>query len=99
MRTKKRSGKVWPILVRLFCVAFIAMCSQGAEVIFYLRNGDRVSGKIVSETATEATIQSGLFGKITIPVGEILKREEIGPAAAAPASFAMSSVSFLPATS
>jgi putative salt-induced outer membrane protein YdiY len=50
-----------------------------------LRNGDRVTGEIVSETATEVTLRSGALGKVTIPVGEILKREQVVAKTAAPA--------------
>lgn len=79
MRRKRRNGKVTGLFARLLCVAFIAICSHGAEVIIYLRNGDRVTGRVAAETAAEVTLETGLFGKVTIPVSQILKREVVGP--------------------
>jgi putative salt-induced outer membrane protein YdiY len=66
----------------------MALAANAGDVIIHLRNGDRVTGAIVGETPTEVTLQSGPLGKIIIPVGQILKREEIvaTPAAAAKTS-------------
>src|SRR4051794_31368011 len=74
MPKTKRSGKVfWAVA----CAAVFAVAVNAADVIIHLRNGDRVTGKISGETATEVTLQSATLGKITVPVGQILKREEV----------------------
>jgi putative salt-induced outer membrane protein YdiY len=74
MRKTKRNGKFIFVLV---CAAALAFGASAKDVIIHLRNGDRVTGAITSESSTEVTLQSGPLGKITIPVGQILKREEI----------------------
>lgn len=68
------------IKFRFAALAFFALtflASQAAEVIIFLKNGDRITGIISAETATEVTLQTGPLGKVTIPVGQILRREEI----------------------
>jgi putative salt-induced outer membrane protein YdiY len=59
------------------CACALALAAHGTDIIIHLRNGDRVTGKISAETTTEVTLQSGALGKLVIPVGQILKREEI----------------------
>ncbi len=61
----------------VFAALWLAWSSFAGEVAIYRKNGDRVTGTIASETATEVTLQSGLFGKVTIPVGQIAKREDV----------------------
>ena len=74
MRKTKRNLK---FIQTLACAASLVFATHGGDIIIHLRNGDRVSGKITAETPTEVTLQSGSLGKIVIPVGQILKREEI----------------------
>lgn len=74
-KRKRNPNLLW--LSRLIFLAFFAIASQAADVIIHLRNGDRVTGAIEAETATEVTIRSGTLGKIVIPVGEILRREGV----------------------
>src|ERR1051326_7672882 len=74
MRKTKRSVKSIFIVALAGCLAFAA---NAADLIIHLRNGDRLTGKIVGESPTEVTLQTPTLGKITIPVGQILKREEI----------------------
>jgi putative salt-induced outer membrane protein YdiY len=77
MRKTRRSVKVfWAVI----CAAVFSAAANAADVIIHLRNGDRVTGHISGETPTEVTLQSGTLGKITIPVGQILKREEVAAA-------------------
>jgi putative salt-induced outer membrane protein YdiY len=77
MPKTKRSVKTIQFFLRLACVVWIALATRAGEVMIHLRNGDRVTGTIAGETAAEVTIQSRSLGKITIPVGEILRREEV----------------------
>jgi putative salt-induced outer membrane protein YdiY len=53
------------------------LAARAADVIIHLRNGDRLTGAISSESPTEITLQTATLGKITIPVGQILKREQV----------------------
>jgi len=71
----KRSNR-FPLSLLALC-AWTLFASQAADIIIHLKNGDRVTGSIASETATEVTLQTAPLGKITIPVGQILRREEV----------------------
>jgi putative salt-induced outer membrane protein YdiY len=75
------------ILLVAICAIGLAFGVNAADVIIHLRNGDRVTGKITGETPTEVTLQSPTLGKIIVPVGQILKRDEV-VATNAPASAA-----------
>jgi putative salt-induced outer membrane protein YdiY len=83
----------WLALAAWLTLAASAGAAQA--VVVYLRNGDRVTGEFISETATELTLRSGALGKVTISIGEILRREHLIAAtstntvAAAPAPIAM----------
>lgn len=66
----------------LICAAALALGAQAADVIIHLRNGDRLTGNISGETPTEVTLQTATLGKIVVPVGQILKREEVVATAA-----------------
>lgn len=79
MRKRKRNAN----FLALICAAALALGAHAADVIIHLRNGDRLTGKITGETPTEVTLQTATLGKILVPVGQILKREE--PVAAPPA--------------
>jgi putative salt-induced outer membrane protein YdiY len=84
MPKRKRSNRVCWAALAVF--VFTVFASQAADVIIHLKNGDRVTGSITAETATEVTVQSGVLGKVTIPVGQILRREEVVAKTAAPAT-------------
>jgi putative salt-induced outer membrane protein YdiY len=87
MMRKKRRKSSWRGLLSLALAAFAIVASQAADTIIYLRNGDRLSGKITSENSTDLTLEAGRLGKVVIPIGEISKREEVGAATtAAPAT-------------
>lgn len=73
MRKTKRNVNA---IVVLACAGAMALAANAKDVIIFLRNGDRVTGAISAESTTEVTLQSGALGKIVIPVGQILKREE-----------------------
>lgn len=74
----RKNGEVIRVLARFGLVALLAAWTGWAgEIIVHLKNDDRVTGIIVSESATELTLQSGLLGKVTIPIGEISRREDL----------------------
>ena len=66
------------------CFGFLAIASpsRAEDIIFHLRNGDRITGSITSENVNEVTITSALAGKITLPLAQIERREK--PVAATP---------------
>jgi hypothetical protein len=89
---KRRRSANCLILLRLAVAAFVACGLQAADVIFQLRNGDRLTGAVISETPTEITIKSKALGKITIPAAEVEKRETVVVKPTAPATNAVAAV-------
>ena len=73
MPKKRRNAK----FLVLLSAAALALSAPAADVIIHLRNGDRVTGAITAESPTEVTLQSATLGKIVVPVGQILKREQV----------------------
>ena len=71
----KRKRRSVNLFLWLGLAIWFSWAAQAAEIIVHLKNGDRVSGEFVSETATELTLRSKLLGNLAIPIGEILKRE------------------------
>ncbi|MCI0535588.1 MAG: DUF481 domain-containing protein [Verrucomicrobiales bacterium] len=49
--------------------------SRAQEVIFHLRNGDRITGTITAENEREVQIVSTVAGKIALPLDQIQRRE------------------------
>src|SRR5262245_2114811 len=71
-----RSGhKRWPIVAAL---ALLALGAAAQEVILHLRNGDRLTGSIASETTNHIVLTNAWTTTgITVPLGTILKREPV----------------------
>jgi len=55
---------------------------SAAPVVLHLKNGDRLSGEIVSESADRVVLKSPAYGKIRLAPSEITRRE--APAKASP---------------
>jgi hypothetical protein len=50
---------------------------RGEEVILQLRNGDRLTGNIISESTNKVTLDAVSLGKVQIPVAQIKSRKRI----------------------
>ena len=70
MTLRFRNRKDW--ITRYGVLFFIGWCAFAESVQFKLRNGDRVSGEIVSETAEGVTIKTSWGGTIGVPAKEIV---------------------------
>lgn len=74
-----RSNRKADFLARcwwLLLASFITLSSVSAQnVILYLRNGDRISGAIVSENSYSITIATAYATNLTVPVQQITRRE------------------------
>lgn len=86
------------ILWALLCV--VATAAQ--NVVVHLKNGDRLTGAIISETTNSLTLTNIFLGTVSIPLGEISKRE-IAPASVPttntpPATASMPPTQVVPAT-
>jgi hypothetical protein len=59
------------------CLLLLALCSTGRaqQVVLQLKNGDRLTGKIASETTNQIVFTTIWSNSITIPVDWITKRE------------------------
>lgn len=66
----------------LAVLTFATSITWSQSVVLHLKNGDRISGSILSESATEISIQNPAAGKISIPIPEISRREIPPPPAA-----------------
>ena len=68
-------------------VCYSAFDSTSAqEVILHLRNGDRLSGAIISANTNEVIVSTSYAGRITIPAAQIERREDAPAKTARPAS-------------
>ena len=70
MTFRFRNRKGW--ITRFGVFFFVGWCALAQNVQFKLRNGDRVSGEIVSETAEGLTLKTPWGGTIGIPAKEIV---------------------------
>lgn len=61
-----------------------ALSAAEPGVILHLRNGDRLSGVIVAESASQVTLRSPVAGRLKVPQDQILRRETPGTAAVPP---------------
>lgn len=70
----------------ILTVIILGHATHGAEqTIFFLQNGDRISGVILQESNDTITIQSTVAGKITLPSSQVQRRESApAPVVAAP---------------
>ena len=70
-------GGCWPILVWLLC----STVCRAETVTLHLRNGDRVTGEMISLNIDHVTITNSVLGRIVVPVGQV-ERLERKPATA-----------------
>jgi hypothetical protein len=75
---KRLRNDLWRPHAILF-VIFVALLakSHAAPVILHLKNGDRLTGNIVSESTNSLTLASPFFGNVPVPLMEILRREPL----------------------
>ncbi len=69
-------------LVRLWVlgIGLLALATQAADpVVLHLRNGDRLTGTIQSETAQTVTLETLWKQTLTLPTDQIQKREKLPP--------------------
>lgn len=68
---------IWRHLINfhLLCLLALAQAAAAEPLILHLKNGDRITGEIASETTNSVTILHKTFGKLTFPAAEIVKRE------------------------
>jgi hypothetical protein len=75
MRSLLRQIPSLRIAIPIFAFAFLAQPAWSASLIFFLRNGDRITGEVVSEKSDSVVVRS-VGGKLRIPRSEIERRED-----------------------
>lgn len=78
--------KFWGWLVLLFTLA--GSWSNAQTVILHLRNGDRLSGRLIAESTNEVVIATAFSDRLNVPANLISRRESVAkqPALAAAAA-------------
>lgn len=78
---KRQSVKTQLCRLCALALLLLSLASPGvaADFILHLKNGDRLTGAIHSETAAELQLQTKSLGLVKIPIAEIKKREAIVP--------------------
>ena len=63
------------ILSWAWCLGILPCSAQ--EVVLHLRNGDRVTGTVVSTNANEVVVRTAFAGQITVAAAQIARREDL----------------------
>ena len=82
---KKRFSDAWLLAIVSFAL-LLSFSAAGQDAVIHLKNGDRISGRILSESATAVRLTNTFLGSFEIPLAEISKREAVAPPTAAPAT-------------
>lgn len=83
----KRLSDAWSLLAIVSLALLLSAPAVGQGVILHLKNGDRISGRILSESTNSVRLTNNFLGSFEVPLGEISKREVIpvpAPATNAP---------------
>ncbi len=67
----------WRLGFSLLCLLGGLASSYAAQMVIHLKNGDRITGSLVSETTNSLTLATPFLGKVPVPLSEIEKRELI----------------------
>ena len=59
----------------LFLVCAVNRAISAQPVVLQLKNGDKISGLIISETTNQVVISNAWAGALSVPLAEISKRE------------------------
>src|SRR5687767_2112930 len=82
---KKRFSDAWLLAIVSFAL-LLNFTAAAQDAVIHLKNGDRISGRIVSESATAVRLTNTFLGSFEIPLGEISKREVVVAPSLAPAT-------------
>lgn len=74
---KKRLSDAWWLPAVLLIVLLASFRAAGQSIIIHLKNGDRVSGQILSEGGNSLKLTNRFLGSVEIPLAEISRREVI----------------------
>ena len=72
---KKRLSDAWSSLITVSLTLLLNAPAFGQGVVLHLKNGDRISGTILSETPSAVRLTNSFLGAFEVPLGEIVRRE------------------------
>ncbi len=81
---KKRLSDLWSLPAITLWVLLLASPAAAQNVIVHLKNGDRITGRVLSENTNSVTV-TNFLGRIQIPLAEVARREVLPEPAPAPA--------------
>lgn len=77
---KKRLSDAWSLPAIMLWALLLVARAAAQDIVIHLHNGDRLTGKLVSETTNTVTLTNIFLGNIQIPVTQIKLREAVPPA-------------------
>jgi len=75
LRSRHRIAALWLAAVALACLSVTSATAQ--QSIIHLRNGDRITGVIISENTNSMVLSNSLSANIVIPQQSIARRESV----------------------
>jgi putative salt-induced outer membrane protein YdiY len=75
LRSRHRTRFLWLVGAALGCLW--AVCASAQQSIIHLRNGDRITGVIISESTNTMVLSNALSHSIVIPQKSIQRRESV----------------------
>src|SRR5688572_22054476 len=88
---KKRLSDLWSLPAMFLFVLLLVAPAVAQSVIIHLKNGDRITGRLLSESTNAVTI-TNFLGSLQIPLNEIARREILPVPAPPPAPAATTNV-------
>jgi hypothetical protein len=76
---RKRRSEFAGAIAAVFLAALlgIGIDLRGETTVIHLKNGDRLTGKVLSESTNSLSLSSPVFGTIQVPLDQIGKRESV----------------------
>lgn len=74
---KKRLSDAWWLPAVALSVLLLVLPADAQSIILHLKNGDRLSGKFISESTNSVKLTNSLLGAIEVPLTEISRRESL----------------------
>src|SRR5581483_2203508 len=75
LRRRPHNLFIHPIGVSVLLVCALCSGARAQNVILYLKSGDRVSGRIVSEYTNRVVLSNSWTKELSVPLAEIAQRE------------------------
>lgn len=77
MRSRLRNDAWRPAAICCLLLLASIFGSSAAGIVLQLKNGDRLTGRIVSESTNSITLATPFLGTVQVPLAEINKREPL----------------------